>query len=94
MALFFLTRVEMHGNLDYRPLHEAMEKQGFIRYVFAANNQKLRLPPAEYAFYGSATSQTTLELAQRTVAPIWANSEILVCEVISWWSVGLTPDNV
>jgi hypothetical protein len=48
-VISFTVRVELHGadEEDYASLHEAMEKQGFVRWVKGKNGKK-RLPTAEY----------------------------------------------
>jgi hypothetical protein len=91
MALFFLTRIELHGATreHYGALHEAMARSGFRRDIVSDQGSRLQLPWAEYAYYGGPDCKTVLELAQTTAGGVWLDLEILVCEVASWWSVGL-----
>lgn|GEM_PF-5605575 len=91
MALFFLVRIELHGasQISYDSLHTAMSNAGFRQQITTDQNEQLRLPSAEYAYFGGTDSAGVLALAQPLVQSIWGDSEILVCEVNSWWSAGL-----
>lgn len=51
----YTARVELHGadESDYEALHDAMEAEGFVRWIENQSEEKLRLPTTEYNLTGS-----------------------------------------
>jgi hypothetical protein len=68
----FTVRVELHGasEAQYDELHEAMEAEGFVRWIKAAG-QKYQLPTAEYNLPGSTlTKYHVLNRARRAAQSV------------------------
>ena len=62
----YTVRIELHraDDDDYNALHEAMEQNGFVRWVETEESIKYRLPTAEYNLSNSElTRSQVLDLA-------------------------------
>ncbi|MDE2020905.1 MAG: hypothetical protein KGJ13_11265 [Patescibacteria group bacterium] len=81
----FITRVELHGagEQDYVNLHEAMERMGFARKIWADTRIWYYLPTAEYVYTGNITNQEVFNMAQRAANSTGRNSWILVAESVN-----------
>jgi len=87
--LSFTIRVELHGAVedDYDDLHEAMEKQSFVRCVKTTKGLR-ELPPGTY--YGPSTSvDTALDEVREAVKTTGKRSSIFVAQTETWTSSGL-----
>lgn len=71
----FTTRIELHDNAsywDYARLHEAMEENGFSRYIVSTSGVKYHLPEAEY--YSLGTNRAEVLFLAKTAAKTTGNS--------------------
>lgn len=77
----YTTRVELHDAdySDYETLYEAMEKNGFSRYITSDDGIKYHLPEAEYDFSGSSRSDV-LALARIAAQTTKKSFAVLVTE--------------
>ena len=81
----YTTRVEIHDadEDEYEALHDAMEAEGFVRWIENSSGEKLRLPTAEYNLRDSALDRKqVLKRAERAAESAKPNptSWILVTE--------------
>lgn len=82
----FTVRVELHradDDDDYELLHAEMEKRGFARTIRGSDGLTYQLPPAEYDFHGSVSTDAVLDVAQHAANATGRRSSILVTEAIS-----------
>lgn len=92
----FTVRVELHGatNDQYDDLHEAMEAQGFVRWVKDGDGNKSQLPTAEYNMQGSSLTRSQAQKrAENAASSVKANPQPYVLTTESngrTWS-GLKP---
>jgi hypothetical protein len=76
----FTTRVELHGanGEAYADLHDAMEGQGFLRYIELDGGKKLPMPTAEYNYDGNATTDDVLNKAKTASFGIWEKEKVSI----------------
>lgn len=78
----FTTRVELHNarESDYVTLHQAMERQGFSRYVTSNDGITYHLPTAEYNRAGDLTRSQVLADAKVAATSTGRSYAVLVTE--------------
>jgi hypothetical protein len=87
----FTTRVELHQATyaDYDTLHEAMQAEGFSRFIRSDDGTWYRLPTAEYNRSRDTTAALVLAAAKRAASKTGKKFSILVTEAgVRTW-VGL-----
>jgi hypothetical protein len=77
----FTTRVELHDADwdDYVALYKQMARQGFTDTIELANG-KLKMPPAEYNYDGSASKEDVLAKAKTAASAVVGSYAVLVTE--------------
>jgi hypothetical protein len=95
----FTVRVELHDadDDDYSSLHEAMEEEGFVRWIMGGDGSKDRLPTAEYNMANSElTRSEVLTRAKRAANSVKSSPTpwIIVTEAVgrSWSGLKLWKD--
>jgi len=78
----FTTRVELHkaSDDDYDVLHEAMENNGFSRFITGGDDVMYHLPTAEYNYVGDKTKNDVLDLAKAAATRTDKKFAVLVTE--------------
>jgi hypothetical protein len=92
----YTARVELHGadEGEYEALHDAMEAEGFVRWIENQSGVKLRLPTAEYNLPGSTLDRKqVVRRAERAAESVKPNPTpwILVTESAGRTWSGLKP---
>jgi hypothetical protein len=92
----YTTRVELHGadEDEYEALHDAMEAEGFVRWIENSSGEKLRLPTAEYNLSDSTLDRKqVVKRAERAAESVKPNPTpwILVTESAGRTWSGLKP---
>jgi hypothetical protein len=92
MAMY-LTRVELHDadeDKDYKVLHEAMEKRGFVRTIVGdIGKVEYHLPTAEYYRESSLPVETIRDEASTAARTTGRRFGVIVAEAKSLAWVGL-----
>ena len=80
----FMVRVLLHfaTEADYQNLHAAMQRAGFRQTIFADDGREYHLPPAEYDFHASQSTEATVvrEIVNRVAASTGRSHAVFVTE--------------
>jgi hypothetical protein len=78
----FLVSIELHGVRDYIPLHEAMNRRRFKRFIVRTDGKTFVLPTGQYQYKGDASIGTVMQKARKATEAIkYDDASILVCRL-------------
>ena len=66
----FLVRIELQGVRDYIPLHEAMRRRKFKRFIQRADGKSSTLPTGQYQYKGDDTIASVMQKARKVTAAV------------------------
>ena len=73
----YIVRVELHRATeeDYERLHDAMERQGFVRWVISDDSAPYRLPTAQYHMANTNIGMRDAWGRANAAAMLWSGLE-------------------